>query len=143
MKHPTSIARRDGGSALILVLGYLVVVTVLGAAFFVGVHRAINASMTREHHAVCLYLAEGGLDKAIAEVLAHLDNYTGESETRLGDGYFSTTIEGVPSSGRFSVVATSRLGGQDSVLARARLRADVGVEAGRVVSLAWREERVR
>lgn len=140
---PGSIVRNDSGAALVLVLGYLAVITTLGAAFFVSVHRALDASLARERHAVCLSLAEGGVEKAIAGLLQHPERDAGEGEAPLGDGFYSVTVERDASTGRYVVIGTGRLGDAQTTLARARVRADVALSAGRVERLRWREEHVR
>lgn len=140
---PGFIPRNDSGTALVLVLGYLAVVTTLGAAFYVSVHRAVDASLARERHAVCLSLAEGGVEKAIAGLLQNPEPDAGEDESPLGDGFYSVTVERVSLPGRYVIVGTGRLGDDTVTLARAQVRAEVELSAGRVASLRWREERVR
>ncbi|MDQ1256995.1 MAG: hypothetical protein QG656_1596, partial [Candidatus Hydrogenedentes bacterium] len=111
--------KRNRGSALMLTLGYTTAITLFVAVFLGAVHRTMHQCGEREREQQCLALAEAGIEKAIAELRAQGDAYTGEQDTSLGSGVFSVTVQ--PGAGEYRIDATAELRDEDNVSARARI----------------------
>lgn len=139
----TTAMRRpgDAGMALFLVIGFLAVLMIGSAAFFSLMNHTMSRAHTGERRQVCLNLAEGGVDKALAELCARPDSYTGEKETPLGEGAFTVEVRPGEGPGAYHVVSTGFLRAGKYTLAEARVAADVVLAGGRVQALRWTEVR--
>lgn len=85
--------RSRNGFAMIYAVAYAGVVMAFAAAFLLyfnrtqdGLYRAHQAQMGRD-------VAEGGLEKAVAELRKAPTDYHGETNSPLGDGRFTVTVE--------------------------------------------------
>ncbi len=139
----TMAARAAGkaGMALFLVIGLLAVLMIGSAAFFSLMNHTMSRAHTGEQRQVCLNLAEGGVDKALAELCARPNAYAGESDTLLGEGAFTVEVRPGNSPGTYQVVSTGFLRDGKYTLARAQVEADVVIAGNRIESLRWTEVR--
>ncbi|HUW62706.1 MAG TPA: hypothetical protein VMZ06_16990 [Candidatus Bathyarchaeia archaeon] len=124
------------GTALVLVIGVLAIVTISVSSFLALLHASINYTRREEAHAWCVHVAEAGLEKAVAELRAGRAAYTRESDTPVGVGEFSIGVSGV--NGRYTITSRGRIarGGLTTVRT---LQAEVRIEGRRVVEFKWRE----
>lgn len=130
----------DEGMALYLVIGFLAALMIASGAFFTLLHRTMDHARAVDRHQVCIHIAEGGLDKALAELRARPGSYHGEEETALGQGLFTVEVEPPQPSGTYRVASTGFLRDGPVVLARARVAATIAVAAdGAVAVLEWKE----
>lgn len=97
------------GSALILAVGYLAVLTISATAFLTLLNRGIETLSRDERRQVCLNLAEAGIDTAVAALRAQGGAYAGERDTALGDGWFSVEVEAPAGGGAYRIVSRARL----------------------------------
>jgi len=136
----TNRGANDEGMALYLVIGFLAALMIASGAFFTLLHRTIDHAHAADRHQVCLHIAEGGLDKALAELRARPGSYDGEEETPLGRGLFTVQLEPSQTSGMYRVASTGILRDGPVVLARARVAAMIAVTPeGAVAVLEWKE----
>lgn len=134
--------RGDAGTALFLVVGFLVALMISSGAFFKLMHNTMSHTHDGERRQVCLNLAEGGLDKALAELGARPDEYRGEQDTPLGPGMFSTEVRPGERQRTYHIVSTGFLRGGSLVLGKARVAADVALgPRGAVLEMRWTEVR--
>ena len=139
---PMGQQRRDEGTAMIIVVGFLAVLMIGSATFFSLLHRTMSHAHGTERRQVCLNLAEGGLDKALADLRARHGVYAGEQETALGEGMFSVEVRHGSAQGVYHVTSTGFLRDGVVVLARARVAADVLLAPdGVILGLRWTEVR--
>lgn len=126
------------GTALIIAIGCLAVLTLFSSGFLVLLHRTADALRRDRLQQQCLILAEAGIEKAVAELRLRPDTYRGEEKTPLGTGRFSVTVERDPGPGTFWIRATGDAVDGDQVIwqeSRAvRLRLTSG---GAVAKLEW------
>jgi type II secretory pathway pseudopilin PulG len=124
-------ARRDAqrGTALVAVVAYLVIVGILGAAFFVTVHRAMDRNRHQENLVSCRALADGGIERTLAR-LRNDPIYRGERDLPLGEGSISTRVDPLES-GAYRIVST----GQLDTRARLTVEVEAVLAGGRVVGL--------
>lgn len=143
MIHHSVLSRgiADGrGSALILAIGYLAVVTILASTFLTMLNRSVTYATQTEHEQACLNIAEGGLDKALAVLRVQPRSYRGEANTPLGEGRFSVTVEPGAGAGAYRVTSTAEVVGGGHVLAQARVAAEIELTgSGAVRTLRWSE----
>ena len=132
----------ERGLALVAVVMYLGIIGLLASAFFVTVNRELSQVAAQENREVSLALAEGALDKALAELLRD-PAYAGEAETSLGDGVYAVTVEPGTDGYDFRIDAVGRLVDEGLVRAEARILADAAIAGGRVTALRWTEVHVR
>ena len=129
---------------MIMVVGYLAVLTILLGAFLGLLHRIIDNENRAEWRQVCFNLAEAGIESAISELKTAPGEYRGENQTPLGEGCFSVSVEPGDSADKFFVTATGEIVNGDMPLASARIVAEVSVpQSGRVKVLDWREVKRR
>jgi len=131
----------DGGMAMFFVVGFLAVLMIGSAAFFSLMNHTMSRAHTGERHQVCLNLAEGGVDKALAELCARPETYAGEKDTALGEGAFTVEVVRGTAPGAYRVVSTGLLRDGKYTLGQARVAAEAVVTGGRVTALRWTEER--
>jgi type II secretory pathway component PulK len=121
--------------ALLAVVVYLFIVTALSAAFFQTVHQTMDQARKAERRNQCLYLAEAGVEKAIAALRAYPEVYRSETDTTLGPGTFSVEVTPLAEAGAFRIRATGRLSGSASARDGCSLISEVAFSEGRVVRL--------
>ena len=126
--------------ALFLVLGFLAILMIGSAAFFTLLNRSLDYRHADQKRQVCLGLAEGGMDKALAELLARRGAYEGEANTQLGDGAF--TVEVLPGGGVYRIVSTGFLSHAGKAMREAKIVGDVVLAPdGSLSELRWTEVR--
>jgi len=129
---------------MILVLGFLMVMMAGSAVFFAVLHRTMTHAHREEQRAVCIDLAEGGFEKALAELRAGNGAYSGEEHAPLGAGTFSVAVQPGPGQGAYRVTATGFLRDGAVVLAKAGVAVEVVLAPdGAVRSIQWTEVRSR
>ncbi|MBX7255188.1 MAG: hypothetical protein K1Y02_02410 [Candidatus Hydrogenedentes bacterium] len=132
-RHTPRREHGNEGIALIFVLGYLAVVTLLAATFLTTLNRNISRATASQAHQVCVNIAEGGVEQAIA---ALREGGAADQVGTLGQGHFTATVRGV--NGAFEIVSTATL--TDSPDVRTRIVASVSREAsGGVRVVSWNE----
>lgn len=133
--------KNNRGSAMLLAIGILFIVTAGVSATLTWFHAAFDYTNAREARQVCAHIAEAGLDKALAELQAGNIAYTGESKTPIGDGTVSVTVAPAQRPGWLVIQSTGRLPrGANTVTVR--LREDVRLDhAGSIAAAEWREVR--
>lgn len=132
--------RTQQGSALIVVVGYLAVMTIFASGLLHLLHMHMSASIKAEREQVCLALAEGGLAKGLVALRKNIQDYRGEENTPLGEGRFSVTVTPGAAAGHFEIHAVAQLLDNDTVYARAAAQATVILsETGDIRSLKWKE----
>lgn len=142
MAHLSSGRTEKKGSALLVTIMYLAALTMLAAAFLTLFHRTFEQWRDAECHQLCLYIAEGGIEKALAELRLDAAAYAGEEDTPLGMGSFSVEVQPGTRRDTYRVVSTAKLGEGRFVRARARLAADIVLAPdGRIAGLHWAEEK--
>jgi len=133
--------RKDSGTALLLVIGYLAALTLFATVFVEGLHASLNEVYRAEQVQVCRALAESGVEKAIAELRRNPDNYTGEEATPLGRGLFSVTAARTEARGVYEITGAGRLSLDEKSKVTARVVAQVSVDKNKALSvLTWREK---
>ena len=126
------------GSALVVTVVYLAVMTLFASTFIGYLNRTISSAGRAERKLVCIAIAEGGIDKAMAELRVRPDEYRGETNTPLGKGRFS--VEVVPGAEEYKITATAEIADGAVVMVRARVVADaVLTSSGSVRTLRWSE----
>ncbi|MBI5092734.1 MAG: hypothetical protein HZB26_09875 [Candidatus Hydrogenedentes bacterium] len=131
--------KRNQGTALIAVIVYLVIVTSLTTTFFATVHRTMSQARTVERRNQCIYLAEAGIEKAVAELRVNAAGYRGEQDTPLGDGAFSVVVTPENRPGAYRILATGRLIRGATVAGERKLAANVVLAGPRIAELHWME----
>lgn len=107
MHHFFSHSKRyEGGYVLVMTLVFLGVLFTISTAYLSFVTSSTRSVRTDVANAQALSLAEAGIDKA-AYQLNQSGSYTGETNTALGAGTFTTTVTSLDSSSkRISVTAS-------------------------------------
>lgn len=98
--------RLSQGSILLLSLVFLGIFAAVGTALLGYITDSLKAEKTAVASAQALAIAEGALDEAVSQ-LNQNPSYTGETNTALGSGTFSTTVTTVDSSTKQIVVTAS------------------------------------
>jgi len=126
------------GSALVVTVVYLAVMTLFASAFIGYLNRTISSAGRAERKLMCIAIAEGGIDKAVAELRVRPNEYRGETNTPLGRGRFSVEVE--PGAGEYKITATAEIVDGAVVMARSRVVVDaVLTSSGSVRTLRWSE----
>lgn len=104
---------RNEGVALLLTLGFLVVLVLFTSVFLASLNRAMTQQTVAERDQRGMAIAEGGLDKALVELRRAPDTYAGEENTPLGSGAFTVAVtrDGEPGLYRIVAAGVSRLNG--------------------------------
>ncbi len=128
---------KNEGAALMLTLGYLAVITLFASAFLVSLHRTMDGSTRNTVQQQSMAIAEGGLEKALAELRHSAGAYRGELSTPLGEGTFSVEVTAVAQSNAYRIVSTGTLpqGVQTCITAKAQLSAQGTVAATRWIGV--------
>lgn len=99
---------RNEGMALILALGVMTALAIIATALVTSFHRSLDRAHRQELNVQCLYLAEAGVEKALAELTRADQIYRGEDRTPLGEGSFSVEVTS-PKPQWFTIVSSGRL----------------------------------
>lgn len=133
-----------GGSALLITVGYLAAMTIFASTFLGFLNRTVSNRHWAERRQICFNIAEGGVDKALAELRTNPNDYRGEKDTPLGVGRFSVAVEPADEAGTYHVVSTGELVDGKPVVSSARVIAEVTLAStGGVRELRWSEVRQR
>ncbi len=144
MNRLVSRARANEGTALLIIVGYLAAMTIFASTFLGFLNRTLSNRTSVERQQICLNIAEGGVDKALAELRVRPNDYRGEKETPLGAGRFSVEVKRGGGAGTYLIVSTGELGDGELVVSRARVVAEVTLSAaGTVRELCWSEVKKR
>jgi len=131
----TARERREG-TALLAVVAYLGIVSILSGTFFVAVNRALDRAAAQESREVGRCLAESGVEKALAELRAD-PGYPGETGAVLGEGTFSVAVER-GANGVYRIVSTgARTEGR---VVPVTVEVEAELRDGVVSALRWVEE---
>ena len=114
------------GSILLLVLIVSSVVMTVTIGFFNYVASAVRAERFAFASAQARSLAEAGIDKAVYE-LNQNSSYSGESETALGNGTFTVSVENIDSSSK-RVTITSFVPNSTNPTATKVVKATIGID---------------
>ena len=140
MKPATVHVGARSGSALVVTVVYLAVMTLFASTFLGYLNRTISNSGRAERKLVCIAIAEGGVDKALAELRVRANEYRGESNTTLGKGRFSVEVEPGPGAGEYTITSTASMLDGSEVMEQARIVAEtVLTSSGLVHTLRWSE----
>jgi len=138
MKPAAVYVGTRSGSVLVVTVVYLAAMTLFASTFIGYLNRTISNAGRAERKLVCTAIAEGGIDKAMAELRVRPNEYRGETNTPLGEGRFSVEVE--PGAGEYKITATAEMVNGAVVMARSRVVADaVLTSAGSVRTLRWSE----
>ena len=99
--------RNDAGSALIVALVFVFIVSAFAGAFIVLVHQNLDASKRATHRIENMALAEGGIAKAAA-MLETDPAYTGGPPFALGNGTVSVAVAPGAAPDRYIATAVVR-----------------------------------
>lgn len=125
--------RGDEGVAIIFVMGYLAVVTLLAGTFLTALNRNVTRATAAQNHQICLNAAEGGVDHGIAMLRAGI---AGEQSGTLGKSQYTVTVR--EAGGAYEVTSTAVL--TDAAYIRARVSASVSRDSsGGVRVNRWKE----
>ena len=132
------VVRENRGSALMLALVMLTVLAISSSAFYSYLHVTLKRGHAEERKQVCLYIAEGGIDKAIVMLRRQGSSYSGEAGTPLGEGSFTVSVGSGGDPGDYEVDSVGRITDDGHVLHEVRLKAKLGLDAaGNVRNLRW------
>lgn len=131
-------ARSNEGTAMILVVAILMIMMIGSSAFLYYFNRTQDRSRNSERHQMCLNLAEGGIDKAAAQLAAG-SIPPGKQEMALDDGEISIETQPAPETGEYLVTSTALMRGGSIVQTKARVEARLLVSGGKVRTLEWQE----
>ncbi|MBN2312228.1 MAG: hypothetical protein JXR94_24830, partial [Candidatus Hydrogenedentes bacterium] len=141
-RHTTNRPARSNarrGSAMILALGYLAAISIFAAAFLTLIHRTMSNMARTQRTRAAVTIAEGGIDKAVAQLRAHGADYRGERGTPLGDGRF-TVVAKPAGPAAYRIASEGWLTATHGPGARARVAAELQLDAaGRVRAFRWVE----
>jgi hypothetical protein len=102
---------KDGGqrgAALLVALGYMMVLMLFAGVFIEGLNRANDNMRRRERGAECLRLAQSGIAMAAAELQLNRA-YAGADSLRLGNGCFDVQVEAVAQDSVYTATAVGYL----------------------------------
>lgn len=143
-RGPKSCAtlRSDSGTALMLALGYVIVITMFVSAFVAALNRGIERRAKERYIQASSSLAEAGVDKAIAAL--RQGGYAGEEKTPLGAGWFSVTVTPGLERGAYRIDALGALGGGEVTRGYVRIGADIVIDGARHSrTLRWEQRYLR
>jgi len=140
MKPVAAHVGTRSGSALVVTVVYLAVMTLFASTFIGYLNRTISSAGRAERKQVCIAIAEGGIDKAMAELRVRPDEYRGESNTPLGKGRFSVEVVPGVGAGEYTITSTARMLDGTAVIERARVVAETALtSSGSIRTLRWSE----
>jgi len=121
------------GSALLAALVVLAIVGIGVSVVWSRLHITLGQVQQKAESRQAIYLAEGGLEKAVAKLRVQRE-YAGENGTALGAGRFSVQVSPL-GEGRFRLLSTGELTSGATRMARRALEAELTLDAsGAVVS---------
>lgn len=128
--------RPNEGSVLIGVIIMLAVIGLGATAVWTTLQRSVDASRHREQAETARYLAESGLEHAVAALRADAA-FTGATEIPLGDHRYSMSVVGQESDG-FRIESTGEILSGTLVLATTTLDATLRLNAaGEIVAYTY------
>jgi len=143
MKRRGTRKSNQRGAALILALLLVAIMGIGCTAVWRYLHTTLSETRRYERTETVQHLAEGGLEKAVAELRAAGGRYRGEEHTPLGAGRFSVAVqpeEGKP--GTYRLLSVGELEDGGHVFARRVLEADLQLTPdGEVQAFYWRIEK--
>lgn len=131
------------GTALILALGYLTIMTLLASSFLAALRMRMNEHRLNEKHTVALYIAEAGVHAAMAKLQSDSSDYTGEENTTLGEGRFSVQVKPGDASHEFVIVSTGELVAAKRGVYRMRIDARVSIGEKATEIRQWKVRKLR
>ena len=144
MNRLMSQVKANEGTALLLTVGYLAAITIFASTFLGFLNRTASNRNSVERQQICLDIAEGGVDKALAELRNNPNDYRGEKNTSLGAGRFSVEVRRAEKERAYSIVSTGELADGAFVISRTRIIAEVTLSPnGTVRELHWSEVKKR
>jgi len=143
-KTASSQVREKGGSALLITVGYLAAMTIFASTFLAFLNRTASNRHQAELKQICLNIAEGGVDKALAELRVRGSDYRGETNTSLGKGRFTVEVKPAAGAGAYAIVSTGEIPDGKRVVSSVRIVAEVTLSSdGTVRELRWSEVKQR
>lgn len=106
--HPPS-PRDARGTALLVTVLFLLVVTTLASGLLTFLNNSVDYFADNSREIERRYIAEGGVEKALAELRTKGAAYTGEAATSLGDGTFSIEVRRSASFDGYEIASTASL----------------------------------
>ncbi len=138
MEVTKSLSTANRGSALIITLGYLAAVTIFASVFLTLLNRTMSNFTQKETKRIAFHIAEGGMDKAIAELRHGRGDYRGEVNVPLGRGRFSVEVNRSDSPEKLQIISTGEVVDGERVISRIRITAEVTIEpSGELRSIVW------
>lgn len=98
------------GAALLIALMMVGVLSVGAAALWQHLHYNLESGKRSEFSDAAQYLAEAGLEQAIAQLRTMPAEYRGEQSTPLGGGNFSVTVLPQNTPGAYRIESTGIFG---------------------------------
>jgi hypothetical protein len=133
------LLRERRGGALMLVVGYLAVMTLAAAGFLSMLHHHMAAVRKHEHAQVSRNIAEGGAAYALAALETSGDAYLGSPNMALGEGRFRVAVTRAGEVYQLEVQGEYLRGG--AVAHRTTVYVDaVRDGSGRIAALVWNPE---
>ncbi len=128
----------EAGSALLVVVVFMIIVSMFASGFIALVHTNLNASNRAAHRQVCAALAEGGIEKAAVSLRAD-SGYRGGPYFALGDGEVAIQIVPAEAAGHYVATSTARYSHQDP--APVSVTAELVLTPNGVRIVRWEEQR--
>lgn len=130
------------GTALIFALAVLVILSIGTSALWSQLHSNLQQQRIAWHQEQAFHLAEAGLEKAVAMLRTGSDAYQGETQTELGPGHFTVTVQPGAEPNSFVIESRGVLDNAAYHYDRARLRARLRLAPnGQVRAYAWESVR--
>ena len=131
----------DTGTALLITIALLGVLTVLSGVFFAYLNQTLQISAQETRNITCTYLADAGINKALAEITANpATNYRGEKNTSFGEGSFTVCVTPGTSDKTWHITATGFLPNLKSLETKVTVEADATCDVnGAIICLSWKE----
>lgn len=120
-------AHKDRGHILLLSLIFLGIFVTVSTALLSYITSSLRAERAALASAQALALAEGAIDKAVALINEDL-SYSGETDTPLGNGTFSISVENVDSSTK-RVVATAFVPDSANPIATKIIKSNIAISS--------------
>lgn len=102
--------KKEDGNAIVFSIVIIMIIFIIGASLVFLSENETNKSVQSNKQNAALYIADGGIEKAIWE-LNHNTDYSGESNILLGNGKFTVTVStpaGLPN--QRALVSTGQIG---------------------------------
>ena len=129
------------GSALLAAVGYVAVISLFALTFVLQWHQTCSVLRRSGQEQLCRNLAEGGIEKAVAELRFGDGTYRGETSTVLGDGRFSVEVEEGASAGEYRLTAVGEVWSGGSVHRGLPCRVRLRLSPARAIeALDWMEK---